>query len=64
MDETSFGTYYDVKEVRISQKKSLIGFLFELPAKQCQLSGPSGQIGRHWLAGISKGNTLTDVFLD
>ena len=38
-------------------------FPFELPANQCQLICPLGLLGRHCLAGNSKGNTMTDAFL-
>ena len=40
-----------------SRKTSVIGLPFELLAKQCQPSCPCEQIGWHWLAGNSKGNT-------
>ena len=36
------------------------GFFFELQENLCQPSIP----GMYWLAGISKGNLITEVFLD
>ena len=53
-DETFFPTYYDAKKARISQETYVNVFPFKLPANQCQLSGPGGQIGWHWLDGNSK----------
>ena len=37
---------------------------FELPAKQCQPICPPGPLGWHFLAGISEGSLVIDVFLD
>ena len=41
------------------KKPIVIEFHFELPANLCQPSDPGGQINWHWLAGGSKGNTIT-----
>ena len=38
-------------------------FPFELQANQTWLICPLGPLGRHCLAGNSKGNPMTDVFL-
>ena len=49
-----FSNYYEAKQVRISQEKHNL----------CQTICLPGPLGWHWLAGCSKGNLLTDCFLD
>ena len=44
------------------RKKDFYRWPSELPANQCQPSGPGGQIGWHRLAGNLEGNPLADVF--
>ena len=43
---------------------AVIMFPFEPPVNLCQRSSPGGKIGWHWLAGNSKGNTISDISLD
>ena len=52
------------KKFKSVKKNICYSFLPELPANWCQPICPPGLLGRHWLPGSSKGNPLTDVFLD